>query len=156
RSEPPGRPGCPAPGRSAADGSAARDRASPPDGTAADGPPAGGTATRPRSRRARASGAVVTSGYETRYGRVVKVEHGNGFMTAHATNDENMVEAGGRVVSGQVIASVGRTGRATSHHVHFEIRHAGLAYNPLYMLPLPPRLTQLVEPEDEEPDEADE
>ena len=105
---------------------------------------------------AAASGAVVTSGYETRYGRVVKIEHANGFMTVCAHNDENMVEAGGRVVSGQVIASVGRTGRATSHHVHFEIRHAGLAYNPLYMLPLPPRLTQLVEPEDEEPDEADE
>jgi murein DD-endopeptidase MepM/ murein hydrolase activator NlpD len=105
---------------------------------------------------AAASGAVVSSAYETRYGRVVKIQHANGFMTVYAHNDENMVELGDRVAFGQVIASVGRTGRATNHHVHFEIRHAGFAYNPLYMLPLPPRLTQLAEPEDEEPDEADE
>jgi murein DD-endopeptidase MepM/ murein hydrolase activator NlpD len=104
---------------------------------------------------AAAPGAVVSSAYETRYGRVVKIQHANGFMTVYAHNDENVVELGDRVGLGQIIATVGRTGRATSHHVHFEIRHAGFAYNPLYLLPLPPRLTQLVEPEDEEPDEGD-
>jgi len=105
---------------------------------------------------ASAPGAVVSSTYETRYGRVVKIQHANGFMTVYAHNDDNVVELGDRVVLGQIIASVGRTGRATNHHVHFEIRHSGFAYNPLYMLPLPPRLTQLVEAEDEESDEADE
>jgi len=99
---------------------------------------------------------LVSSTYETRYGRVVKIQHANGFMTVYAHNDDNVVELGDRVVLGQIIASVGRTGRATNHHVHFEIRHSGFAYNPLYMLPLPPRLTQLVEAEDEESDEADE
>jgi murein DD-endopeptidase MepM/ murein hydrolase activator NlpD len=88
---------------------------------------------------AAASGTVVSSRYEPRYGRVVKIEHPNGFTTIYAHNDENLVEVGDRVVAGQPIASVGRTGRASSHHVHFEIRQAGLAYNPLYMLPLPPR-----------------
>jgi murein DD-endopeptidase MepM/ murein hydrolase activator NlpD len=82
---------------------------------------------------------VVASGLERRYGRVVKIEHVNGFMTVYAHNDRNVVDVGDRVLSGQTIALVGRTGRATAHHVHFEIRHEGVAYNPLYLLPLPPR-----------------
>ena len=34
-----------------------------------------------------------------------------------------------------MIASVGRSGRATAHHLHFEIRHDGMVYNPLFLLP---------------------
>ena len=41
------------------------------------------------------------------------------------------------MLAGQRIGAVGRTGRATADHLHFEIRRAGLAYNPLYLLPLP-------------------
>jgi murein DD-endopeptidase MepM/ murein hydrolase activator NlpD len=105
---------------------------------------------------ASAGGTVVSSGFETRYGRVVKIEHPNGFMTVYAHNDVNMVDLGERVMPGQFIAAVGRTGRATSHHVHFEIRQAGLAYNPLYMLPLPPRPTLIEETGDDEHDDTDE
>ena len=105
---------------------------------------------------ASAGGTVVTSAYETRYGRVVKIEHFNGFMTVYAHNDENLVEAGDRVSLGQAIALVGRTGRATADHLHFEIRQAGLAYNPLYMLPLPPRPTLVEETNEEDHDDADE
>jgi murein DD-endopeptidase MepM/ murein hydrolase activator NlpD len=104
---------------------------------------------------AAAGGTVVTSGYQTRYGRVVKIEHANGFMTVYAHNDDNRVEAGERVTTGQAIAAVGRTGRATAHHLHFEIRQAGLAYNPLYLLPLPPR-TMLIEEAAEEDHDDDE
>jgi len=104
---------------------------------------------------AAASGTVVLSGYETRYGRLLKIEHANGFTTIYAHNDENLVEVGDRVVIGQPIASVGRTGRATAHHVHFEIRQAGLAYNPLYMLPLPPRATLIEETEEEDHEDTD-
>jgi murein DD-endopeptidase MepM/ murein hydrolase activator NlpD len=105
---------------------------------------------------AAAPGTVVRSTYETRYGLVVKIEHANGFMTVYAHNDENLVEVGDRVSAGQAIAGVGRTGRATSPHVHFEIRQAGLAYNPLYMLPLPPRVVQVAETDDEDHDDGDE
>ncbi len=104
---------------------------------------------------AAAPGFVVASGYETRYGRVVKIEHANGFVTVYAHNDENFVEAGDRIAGGQRIAAIGRTGRATAHHLHFEIRQAGLAYNPLYLLPLPPRVATVDEGEDEEHDEPD-
>lgn len=104
---------------------------------------------------ASAAGVVVASSFESRYGRVVKVEHLNGFTTVYAHNNENLVDIGERVAAGQPIAAVGRTGRATACHVHFEIRQAGLAYNPLYMLPFPPRLT-LTEETSEDHDDADE
>ena len=105
---------------------------------------------------AAAGGIVLSSGYETRYGHVIKIEHINGFVSVYAHNDQNMVEAGDRVTASQTIAAVGRTGRATAHHLHFEIRHAGLVYNPLYMLPLPPRVTQIGETDEEEPEDGDE
>jgi murein DD-endopeptidase MepM/ murein hydrolase activator NlpD len=97
-----------------------------------------------------APGVVTVSAYEPRYGRVVKIEHINGFITVYAHNSENLVEAGDRVFTGQLIGAIGRTGRATAHHLHFEIRQAGLAYNPLYLLPLPPRTALVDESQDEE------
>lgn len=87
---------------------------------------------------ASASGVVVSSGVEGRYGRVVRIEHDQGFVTVYAHNDENLVTVGDYVTAGDKIATVGRSGRATTHHVHFEIRHAGRVLDPLYFLPLPP------------------
>ena len=63
---------------------------------------------------------------EPRYGRVVKIEHDDGFLTVYAHNEENLVEVGMRVAAGDPIATLGRTGRATAHHVHFEIRRNGV------------------------------
>jgi murein DD-endopeptidase MepM/ murein hydrolase activator NlpD len=102
---------------------------------------------------AAAPGVVVVSGVEPRYGRVVKIEHEYGFTTVYAHNDGNHVEVGDWVVTGQRIASVGRTGRATSYHLHFEIRRDGRVYNPLYMLPLPARIAHVTETGEEEGDE---
>ncbi|MBI1846863.1 MAG: M23 family metallopeptidase [Candidatus Rokubacteria bacterium] len=98
-------------------------------------------------------GFVVASGFERRYGRVVKIEHAGGFLSVYAHNDENFVEVGDRVVSGQEIGVVGRTGRATAHHLHFEIRQSGLAYNPLYLLPMPPRTSHVEEMDTDEPED---
>ncbi|MGH7314317.1 MAG: M23 family metallopeptidase, partial [Candidatus Rokuibacteriota bacterium] len=89
---------------------------------------------------ASAGGVVVASAFEHLYGRVVKIEHHHGFLTVYAHNARNLVTVGDRVLPGQTIALIGRTGRATAHHLHFEIRQRGLAYNPLYLLPLPPRI----------------
>ena len=102
---------------------------------------------------AAAPGVVVTSGMEPRYGRVVKIEHEYGFTTVYAHNDDNLVEVGDWVVAGQRIASLGRTGRATSYHLHFEIRRDGRVYNPLYMLPLPARVAHTTETDEDEGDE---
>jgi len=103
---------------------------------------------------AAAPGMVVTSDREPRYGRVVKIEHDGGFLTVYAHNEENLVEPGMRVSAGDPIATIGRTGRATAHHLHFEIRRDGSVYNPLYLLPLPPRVGQ-VEESDETEEEHD-
>jgi lipoprotein NlpD len=104
---------------------------------------------------ATAPGMVVASGVEGRYGRVVKLAHENGFVSVYAHNTENLVELGQWISAGQVIATVGRTGRATGEHLHFEIRREGLAYNPLYLLPLPPRMTQIEELDPDEEEEHD-
>jgi lipoprotein NlpD len=92
---------------------------------------------------AAAPGVVITAGVEPRYGRVVKIEHDDGFLTVYAHNEENLVEVGMRVSAGDPIATIGRTGRATAHHLHFEIRRGGAVYNPLYLLPLPARVGQV-------------
>lgn len=102
---------------------------------------------------AAAEGVVVVSGVEPRYGRVVKIEHEYNFVTVYAHNDQNLVEVGDWVVPGQRIANVGRTGRATNFHVHFEIRRDGRVYNPLYMLPLPARIAHVDEVDDEGADD---
>ena len=95
--------------------------------------------------QAAAPGVVVAAGFEPRYGLVVKIEHKAGFMTVYGHNDVNLVEVGDRVDAGDLIALVGNTGRATTYHVHFEVRRDGLAYNPLYLLPMPPRIAQVDE-----------
>lgn len=92
---------------------------------------------------AAAGGVVIASGFEPRYGQRVTIDHGAGFVTLYAHNERNLVDVGQEVAAGQTIALVGRTGRATGEHVHFEIRHDGRVYNPLYLLPLPPRGVQL-------------
>jgi murein DD-endopeptidase MepM/ murein hydrolase activator NlpD len=92
---------------------------------------------------AAAAGVVVTSGVEPRYGRVVKIEHDKGFVTVYAHNETNFVEVGDRVLAGAPVGTVGRTGRATAEHLHFEIRHEARVYNPLYLLPLPARVAQV-------------
>lgn len=92
---------------------------------------------------AAAAGVVVAAGVEPRYGRVVKIEHESDFVTVYAHNQENLVEVGMRVAAGDPIGTIGRTGRATAHHLHFEIRRGAAVYNPLYLLPLPPRVGQV-------------
>jgi murein DD-endopeptidase MepM/ murein hydrolase activator NlpD len=84
--------------------------------------------------RAAAKGTVIVSGFERSYGNMVKIEHPGGFTSLYAHNLENLVEVGDVVEAGAVIATVGRTGLASAHHLHFEIRHEGMAYNPVHLL----------------------
>jgi murein DD-endopeptidase MepM/ murein hydrolase activator NlpD len=83
---------------------------------------------------AAAAGTVLISGWERAYGRVVKIEHDDGFLTIYAHNLQNLVAPGDRVQAGTVIATVGRSGRSSAYHLHFEVRRDGMAYNPLHVL----------------------
>jgi murein DD-endopeptidase MepM/ murein hydrolase activator NlpD len=84
---------------------------------------------------AAAGGTVISSGQERAYGHVIRIEHEDGFVTLYAHNLENLVEVGDRVSAGTIIGTVGRSGRVTGPHLHFEIRHDGMVYNPLRLLP---------------------
>ena len=71
---------------------------------------------------AAADGQVIWSGVKGSYGNLVKVDHGNGFLTYYAHCSQLLVQEGDTVTQGQVIAKVGSTGRSTGPHCHFEIR----------------------------------
>lgn len=77
-----------------------------------------------------ADGVVIFSGRDGNYGNLVDIDHGNGYMTRYAHNSQNLVQVGERVRPGQVIAKMGRTGRATGDHVHFEVWQDGRPVNP--------------------------
>ena len=69
------------------------------------------------------------------YGNVVIVEHGGGYATVYAHNEENLVHAGDRVHQGDTLARLGRTGRTSGPNLHFEVRKDNVARNPIYFLP---------------------
>lgn len=80
--------------------------------------------------RAIAGGEVISSGWESGYGNVVEVDHGNGFRTRYAHNQANLVKAGQTVKRSQLIARVGRTGHTTGSHVHVEVLREGRLVDP--------------------------
>jgi murein DD-endopeptidase MepM/ murein hydrolase activator NlpD len=77
-----------------------------------------------------ASGVVIWSGSRQGYGNLLEVDHGNGYITRYAHNDELLVKVGDGITAGQTIAKMGETGRASSPHVHFEVLFKGTAVNP--------------------------
>jgi murein DD-endopeptidase MepM/ murein hydrolase activator NlpD len=79
---------------------------------------------------ATARGKVVEAGYSGHYGNLVKVDHGNGIETLYAHLNRCRAKEGDLVEPGDVIGDLGRTGRATGPHVHYEVRENGKAVNP--------------------------
>jgi murein DD-endopeptidase MepM/ murein hydrolase activator NlpD len=84
---------------------------------------------------ASASGEVAYAGSLHGYGNLVLIRHSNGYFTAYAHNDKNLVKEGKTVEQGEKIAEVGGTGDATGHHLHFEIREGSTPLDPLLFLP---------------------
>ena len=77
-----------------------------------------------------AGGRVVQAGRESGYGRLVEVEHGNGFRTRYAHLSRIEVRRGQRVERGQTLGEVGRSGLATGPNLHYEILLEGRPVNP--------------------------
>lgn len=77
-----------------------------------------------------ADGVVAFSGRHPGYGNMVDIDHGNGYVTRYAHNQENLVKEGARVRAGDLIAKMGSTGRSTGSHVHIEVIHNGRTVNP--------------------------
>ena len=74
-------------------------------------------------------GEVVFSGKFGGYGNLIRIKHPNGLETYYSHNSKNLVKVGDYVRAGQVIALTGRTGRATTEHLHFETRVNGKHVN---------------------------
>jgi len=85
--------------------------------------------------RAAEDGEVMYSDALRGYGNVIIVRHANGFATVYAHNQRNGAREGQRVHKGEVIGSVGESGRTAGANLHFEVRQDNVARNPLYFLP---------------------
>ena len=79
-----------------------------------------------------AAGTVIEAGfYKNGYGNLVTIKHSNGFMTKYAHLNKIYVKEGDKVAYNQAIGEVGRTGRATGCHLHYEVLYNGRNVNPL-------------------------
>lgn len=82
------------------------------------------------SIKAADGGKVVYCGYRGAYGKLVEIDHENGYKTRYAHNSKILVEVGDRVYKGQEISKMGSTGRSTGSHLHFEVIKSGSNQNP--------------------------
>jgi murein DD-endopeptidase MepM/ murein hydrolase activator NlpD len=82
------------------------------------------------------SGTVIYTGSGFRgYGKLIVIEHDEKWATLYAHLNKFSVKEGDHVKRGQKIGEMGRTGRATGVHLHFEIRYNRQPVNPLMYLP---------------------
>ena len=65
------------------------------------------------------------------YGRLIRLDHGDGLETWYAHLKRISVRRGKMVLRGQQIGTVGASGRATGPHVHYEIRRGGRPVDPV-------------------------
>ncbi len=87
---------------------------------------------------ATADGLVGKAEWFGGYGKYVSIDHGNAIETRYGHLSEYIVRTGQRVRRGQVIGFMGSTGRSTGSHLHYEVRIAGSAVNPMnFVQPTP-------------------
>ena len=85
--------------------------------------------------KASSPGVVIYSGNTIKgYGNMVILRHSEEFVSVYAHNQVNLVEEGMSVEKGRTIGKVGKTGRASGPHLHFEIRIDNKAADPLLYL----------------------
>jgi murein DD-endopeptidase MepM/ murein hydrolase activator NlpD len=80
---------------------------------------------------ATADGVVSRADWFSSYGLYVSIEHGANLETRYGHMSRLNVAAGQQVHKGDVIGYVGSTGRSTGPHLHYEVRIAGEAVNPI-------------------------
>jgi len=78
-----------------------------------------------------AAGVVTWAGERSGFGKLVEINHGDGFITRYAHNQRTLVSVGETVKRGEAVALMGSSGRSTGPHVHFEVLRNGRQVNPL-------------------------
>ncbi|MEL6829020.1 MAG: M23 family metallopeptidase [Pseudomonadota bacterium] len=79
-------------------------------------------------------GTVKYAGRRSGYGRVVDIDHGEGFVSRYAHLNRIVVSRGDEVVIGDKIGLMGSSGRSTGPHLHYEVLFHGKPYNPVEFL----------------------
>jgi murein DD-endopeptidase MepM/ murein hydrolase activator NlpD len=77
-----------------------------------------------------APGVVTWAGERYGYGKMVEIDHGNGYRTRYGHNHNVQVSVGERVQKGDVVSHVGNTGRSTGPHIHLEVLKNGEQIDP--------------------------
>ena len=77
---------------------------------------------------------VVFADSHAHYGKMLKIDHGNGLASRYAHASQLLAKVGDLVLRGQRVATVGSTGRSTGPHLHFEVRLNGIPQNPARFL----------------------
>ncbi len=80
--------------------------------------------------RAAADGIVEFSGVMRNFGNVVIVDHSYGFKTFYGHNEKSIVRVGQKITRGQIIATLGNSGKSISPHVHYEVIVKGQKVDP--------------------------
>ena len=78
-----------------------------------------------------AAGVVTWAGERSGFGKIVEINHGDGYVTRYAHNETTLVSVGQTVKRGDPIGLMGSTGRSTGPHVHFEVLRNGRQVDPL-------------------------
>jgi murein DD-endopeptidase MepM/ murein hydrolase activator NlpD len=78
-----------------------------------------------------AEGVVTWAGERSGFGKLVEINHGDGYITRYAHNSRTLVAVGQMVKRGEAVALMGSTGRSTGPHVHFEVLRNGRQVDPL-------------------------
>ncbi|MDA0653919.1 MAG: peptidoglycan DD-metalloendopeptidase family protein [Proteobacteria bacterium] len=84
--------------------------------------------------RAPAPGIVTRAGYWGAYGRMIEIDHGRGIVTRYGHMNKIAVEKGQWIEFRDKIGTMGRSGRATGSHVHFEVLFNGEPVDPANFL----------------------
>ena len=80
--------------------------------------------------KATADGIIIYSGWKPDYGKNIVIDHGYGYRTHYAHLSKIYVHHGQRVRRGEIIGTVGNTGRSTGPHLHYEVLVNGIPVNP--------------------------
>lgn len=77
-----------------------------------------------------AAGKVTYAGWKGGYGRVIEVDHGNGFRTRYGHLGKISVKTGQEIAFREVLGKVGSSGRSSGPHLHYEVWFDGTVRNP--------------------------